>query len=452
MIMSERPELDIMAVIAEREAKESQEAAAIEEDRLLFHELRAQRIRRRAREILDAEQRGSLPPFDAGFLGDMLARPPQPGDRVQGLAKWEGDTLIPAQRKTGKTTFMLNLARSLVLGEPFLGRFEVKPVDGVIAYMNYEMSGDMIAGWAKDLGIPPDRLFLVNLRGRRNPLTYPEDRDALTKLFRNIGTESLIADTFGRAYTGASQNDSGEVGAWLASLDRWARGDVGVLDLFLTNHAGWDGERSRGASGLEDWPDSIITLLRGGRTKGDGGENVRYVKAIGRDVDLDEDRLSYDEETRQLTLAGTGSRKAAATKAHNDELDRAVLRVITASPGVIAGDLAPLVRDEGVGFQRGEERQAAGRLVDSGKAYIVYGKRNAKHYYSIDYSQPSQPLPTTPDGTLDDPDDPSRHLPTGRGRLRSSPEPTPPETTCAACGESMKVIEPGQTTHPGCEP
>jgi hypothetical protein len=136
---------------------------------------------------------------------------------------------------------------------------------------------------------------------------------------------------------------------------------------------------------------------------------VRYVKAMGRDVDLEEDRLSYDEETRRLTLAGTGSRKAASTKAHNEELDRAVLRVITDNPGVISGDLAAKVRDEGVGFQHGEERQAARRLIDQGKAYVIPGKRNARHHYSIDYSQPSQPLPTAPDGgltTLTTPPDP----------------------------------------------
>lgn len=27
-----------------------------------------------------------------------------------------------------------------------------------------------------------------------------------------------------------------------------------------------------------------------------------------------------------------------------------------------------------------------------------------------------------------------------------------PVATCAVCHEAMKVVEPGQTTHPGCEP
>lgn len=80
------------------------------EDRLLVHELRTQRVRRRARDILDAERRGPLPPFDAGTLAEMLARPQPPPSRVDGLIPSEAGTLVVAQRKLGKTTLDLNLA------------------------------------------------------------------------------------------------------------------------------------------------------------------------------------------------------------------------------------------------------------------------------------------------------------------------------------------------------
>src|SRR4029077_15507798 len=119
--------------------------------------------------------------------------------------------------------------------------------------LNYEVSGPTVARWASDHGVPVDRFVIVNLRGRRNPLAHPEDRAKLAGILRALSVQSVIVDPFGRAYTGASQNDSGEVGSWLISLDRFVRSEVGARDLILTAHAGWNGERTRGASALEDW-------------------------------------------------------------------------------------------------------------------------------------------------------------------------------------------------------
>jgi hypothetical protein len=137
-------------------------------DTLVAKEAAKIKVREVARVLVDAERRGPPPPFDAGTLRDMLARPQPPQARVDGLIPWEASTLIPAQRKTGKTTLLLNLSRWLLTGEPFLGTFEVQPVDGLVALLNYEVSGDTITHWADEAGLDPDRFFIVNLRGRRN--------------------------------------------------------------------------------------------------------------------------------------------------------------------------------------------------------------------------------------------------------------------------------------------
>ena len=86
-----------------------------------------------------------------------------------------------AQRKTGKTTFNLNLTRCLITGEDFLGRFPVRRIDGRVGFLNFEVSAAMLARWADDVGVPRDRLYLVNLRGRRNPLGVEDDRAKLAK-------------------------------------------------------------------------------------------------------------------------------------------------------------------------------------------------------------------------------------------------------------------------------
>ncbi len=175
-------------------------------------------------------QRNPAPPFDSGTLGELLARPADPQARVEDLIPWQAGTLISAQRKTGKTTLELNFARSLLTGQEFLGRFGVRSISGSVALLNYEVSAGLIARWADEHGVDRRRLFVVNLRGRRNPLSHAADRSVLSGLLRAQNVETLIVDPFGRAFTGKSQNDAGEVGAWLQDLDAFARTEVGAME------------------------------------------------------------------------------------------------------------------------------------------------------------------------------------------------------------------------------
>jgi len=372
------PTPDELAVLKAR-----QDAAA---DALaLDNEVRAQRIRKQAAAVVAAELAGDGPPFDADLLVDILARPQEPPHRVEGLIPSDAGTLIVAQRKTGKTTLVLNLTRSVIGGEDFLGRFPVRKIAGRVAVLNYEVSANQLARWADEAGVPADRLYLVNLRGRRNPLGNAEDREHLAEQLRQHEVESLIVDPFGRAFVGKSQNDSGEVGAWLANLDRWARGDCGVQDVILTAHAGWEGERTRGASALEDWADSIITLVR---DKDD--EQVRYLRAEGRDVLVEEDRLNFDTTTRTLTLAGAGSRKQATKTRNVDDLVPAVVSAVTVEPGITGYKLTRALRDAGMSFNNGDELAAARVAVERGQITVEVGGRNAKRYH------PAPHLPDLP--------------------------------------------------------
>ncbi len=372
------------------ELKARQDAAA---DALaLGNEVRAQRIRKQAAAVVAAELAGQAPPFDADLLVDVLTRPQEPPHRVDGLIPSQAGTLIVAQRKTGKTTLELNLARSLICGADFLGRFPVRKITGRVAILNYEVSAAQLARWADDAGVPVDRAYLVNLRGRRNPLSHADDRARLAEQLVRHDVETIIVDPFGRAYGGASQNDSGEVGAWLADLDRWARAEVGARDVILTAHAGWDGERTRGASALEDWADSIITMVR---DKDD--EQVRYLRAEGRDVLVEEDRLNFDADSRTLRLAGAGSRKSAAKTRNVDELVEPVVKAVAAAPGITGYKLTAVLRETGTSFRGGDEIKAAKLAVERGLLVVEDGPRNSKIY-----RPPLPPLPTSPGDTSTD--------------------------------------------------
>lgn len=408
-------------------------------ERLVHDELRSLRARTEARRLFAEEQRGPLEPFDAGTLAEVLARPPQPASRVEGLIPWSAGTLLTAQRKAGKTTALLNLARSLLTGQDFLGRFGVRPVSGDVALLNFEVSAGQLAQWADEVGVNRDRLFLVNLRGRRNPLGSEEDRARLAALLRGRGVETLVCDPFGRAYTGTSQNDAGEVGAFLTALDLFARTEVGALDLVLTAHAGWNGERTRGSTALEDWADSIITMTRDDSEDGAGS---RYLRAIGRDVDVDEDRLAFDQDTRLLTLAGAGSRKAASSERKASELQGVILAVVAAQPGIHGAGVEAQLRADGVTFQRGQDRTALRMLVESGRLRREDGDRNKRLYY------PAAPAaPAHPSGEPGEPPQP----PYIWGGSYGGGSETSAAPICRVCSEPMVIVEPGQTTHPGCE-
>lgn len=344
------------------------------------------RVREAARDLIARERTQPAPPFDAGSLREMLARPPAPPMRIDGLQPWESGLLVSAARKTGKTTLELNYARALLTGEPFLGRFEVIPLDGNVAILNYEVSGEILSRWAHEAGIDHDRLHLVNLRGRRNPLAHVDDREQLAGWLRSRDVESLVVDPFGRAYTGQSQNDPGEVGAWLIDLDVFVRSEVGARDLLLTAHAGWNGERTRGSSALEDWGDSLVWL-----TRDPEDDTKRYLKAEGRGVMVDEDRLNYDGTTRTLTMSGAGSRRKAKGDRRLDELVHHVAELIRLNAGWNTSDVRRGLKAAGIGHQKGDESKALRLAVDRGLLRSEIGERGSIRYF------PSTPTPTYPD-------------------------------------------------------
>jgi hypothetical protein len=234
-----------------------------------------------ARKRLRAEQDADAPALDIGTVDEVLAREPEPAQRVNGLIPAQAGVLVVGQRKVGKTTLLLGLVGSLLKGGRFLGRFDAAPSTGKAAFLNYEVTGPLLARWAVEAGVPTDRLVLANLRGRRNPLAHEDDRRELAAYLRGQGVEVLVVDPFSVAFRGfgTNENASGEVRGFLTALDEFARSEVGASIVILSAHSGWEGERTRGSSALEDWPDVILTLRRD--TEQDNGP--RYLTALGRD-------------------------------------------------------------------------------------------------------------------------------------------------------------------------
>jgi hypothetical protein len=281
--------------------------------------------------------------------------------------------VLTAQRKTGKTTMTGNLARSLVTGEPFLDRFDVRPVDGQVVVLNFEVSGRQIARWYDEIGVPHRSCYVVNLRGRRNPFTDDAGISELADLIRLHDGEVLMVDPFGRAFTGSDQNNASEVGPWLSTLDRLAT-QAGIREVVLVAHAGWNPERSRGSSAIEDWPDTIATLTR-------DEEDRRYFRAEGRDVDVDEDALTFDPITRRLTLSGDGSRKVAKLDRAIDELIRHVVEISAERPGASTNQIGSVLAERGIRYTRENLMRASHRAENKRLVRVEEGGNRARKHF-----------------------------------------------------------------------
>jgi hypothetical protein len=280
-----------------------------------------------------------------------------------------------------------------------------------------------------EAGVPRDRLVLVNLRGGSNPMASEQRREMLAAALRAREVETVLVDPFGRAFTGTSQNDAGEVQAWLTGLDAFARSDVGASDLVLATHAGWNGERSRGSTALEDWADAIVTLTR-------ADDDSRYLRAMGRDVEVEEDRLHFDPLTRHLSLTGSGSRSANAQRQQVEGALELVLAHLANNRGCSQRDL-----ENAVEGRSSVIRDAARLGVDRGLITIKADGRARLHYLSAEPMRPdaSERVPDTAekvrprvpygdaDASHDESDSPEGHR-------------TPDALTCSICGTSEMVV------------
>jgi hypothetical protein len=267
----------------------------------------AERLRREARRIVDAEERPPLviPPFDT--LRTRLARPVSTVLwRVAGWLPVKGRALLAAQWKAGKTTCRDNFLRSLVDGDPFLGRAEVTPITGTAVVLDCEMSGHTLDHWLRDQRIAnDDRIIPISLRGQVssfNPLD-PAVRAQWVERLRRVGAEHLILDCLRPVLDALGLDEQHDAGRFLVAFDALLT-EAAIPEALVVHHMGHGAERSRGDSRLRDWPDVEWRLMR----RDEDAASPRFITAYGRDVDVHECRLVYDRETRRLTL-GDGSRR-----------------------------------------------------------------------------------------------------------------------------------------------
>jgi len=305
---------------------------------MLAAEVEKERARRAARRTLDLEESAAQFVRVPLKRGDQFLAEPDPPIvwAIDQLAQVGHNVLLTAQYKTGKTTFLLNLARAVADGVRFLDHFDTSLDLGNIAMLDYELGEAQYRRWLREVGVVQVGKVLVgHWRGVRGRF---DDERNIADLIDQLGTAGIgvaVIDPFAAAAKGVDENDNGAVGAFLNLIDHVKR-EAGVHTVILATHTGRreteiGHERARGATRLDDWPD-VRWLLTKGKTDDDG--DTRYFAADGRDVTVPAGALVYDEALRRYAYTGNtpGILRARA-------LDDRVLEFVKANPNCSAATI-----------------------------------------------------------------------------------------------------------------
>jgi RecA-family ATPase len=218
-----------------------------------------ERTKRAVKRALDAEERRLTPIPPALSLTERFAMVrPKVEYRIEDWFVEGGHVLLVAQYKTGKTTLVGNLVRSLVDGEPFLDVAKAQPVPGVVI-LDFEMSENQIESWLRDQNIRnTDAVSLVSLRGAASSfdILNPMRRREWAARLLTVGAHVAVLDCLRPAMDALGLDEHREAGRWLTAFDELLK-EANIPEALVVHHSGHGAERSRGDSRILDWPDAV---------------------------------------------------------------------------------------------------------------------------------------------------------------------------------------------------
>lgn len=347
---------------------------------------------------LEAAHAWTAPPAPASAYDQLAEKPPEVDWVFREL--WSGIAQVNAQKKSGKTTLLMNAAAALVTNEPFLGRFDVDAdSDCRVGYLNMELTKGQFNRWLADMALPDDALKRLHpYHGRehgRLDLTNDAAADWVIRWLRETGITVLLMDPLGSFYDQPSGGDPNAAYLrWWARLEHVAL-QAGLRGALIAHHAGYSedgGNRARGASAMMDKPDVNITYRyladEGGYTDAPT-DHKRYLSAFGRDVEVAEFEIGYNIRTRHLRVTGGGSRAASAVdrnalKAYDAVVAYTYAQHKDGSDGVAelnAGDLAEKAGLSKTSQQSGKFRQGRDAAVQQG--WLHARRQGTSVFYSL---------------------------------------------------------------------
>lgn len=217
---------------------------------------------------------------------------------VDGLLHQGGNVLFTAARKSGKSTVVGNLIRSLVDGDDFLGAFPAR-VTRRVALIDLELSPATLQKWLREQGVRNvDAVTVVALRGRGRAFNILDDATRAELADQLRGHDTIILDPLRPLADALGLNEHTEMGRLLEAFDA-LKAEAGISEGIVVHHHGHGSDRARGDSRLEDWPDALWRLKRSNL---DDPHAIRTFTAFGRDVAVEDGALRL--EGRRLTFVG----------------------------------------------------------------------------------------------------------------------------------------------------
>jgi hypothetical protein len=218
------------------------------------------------------------------------------------------------------------LIRSLTDGDAFLGQFTIHGGPRRVALIDDELSEAQLYEWLGDQNIKNQAAVVdvASLRGRVSAFNILDERVRAmwAERLRQAACDVLVLDCLRPILDALGLDENRDAGKFLVPFDALLL-EAGISEAFVVHHMGHNGERSRGDSRLQDWPDAIWRIVR----ETEEPDSTRYFSAYGRDVEVPEGRIDYDATSRRYTLAG-GSRKQAQAAERRDEAKRALLGIL----------------------------------------------------------------------------------------------------------------------------
>jgi hypothetical protein len=294
--------------IVKRESAGFNAEGFIEQSIANHHEVVRRAARRHADQMENAEFSPVLSHIDTSLHDDLALAVQDPGWTVESIARPGHIGTLPSLRKTGKTTFLGNLAWCGLDGLPFLGRFDCV-LDGNIAAINAEMTRDDYLWTYRNLDIiNDDRLFIIHCldEGIRLNLLNDVTCERFIMWLRAREAEWVFIDPWKNmlSWAGVDMNDNKGANDLLVRIQQ-IRSEAGLNLIIIPMNTPQSGEeRAKGAGEVED---SADVLWRYTLVDNDDPSSMRSLSCIGRGgVSMSEVVIDWDHNTQRL-LAVDGS-------------------------------------------------------------------------------------------------------------------------------------------------
>lgn len=220
------------------------------------------RVRHAATTIFQQEQDSEQTPvLEMMTVADYQSNPSftAPVDLIEGVLKDNSLCLVLGPSGSGKSTIAMQMVHSLSTGDDWLGQTS-KPLTGAFGILSYDMDAAMMAAvLVKYPGLDMRKVSIVNAFKRGNPLGVPEFRRQIAAVWKQMGVEVVVLDSFSASFFGVDQNDAAATMHHYRDLKLFALTEVGAKALVVIVHSTESKpDKVRGSTVHHDVADSIV--------------------------------------------------------------------------------------------------------------------------------------------------------------------------------------------------